>query len=428
MATCLDDLHFGDGRDWFFERRFGMFVHWGIYALPGWHEQHQYQLRVPRDEYVKLVSRFNPSAFNPDAWLDLAETAGMRYITFTTKHIDGFCMWDTAHTDYNVTRTPYGRDVLGMLAEACHRRSFPLCLYYSIVDMHQKHYPTAGRRYEKASPDHGDSPDLGRYIEFVRGQVRELCTNYGEIHGFWWDANELEHHDPSVNAMIRQLQPKAVINNRGFDEGDYGTPERESEHALGMTEQHARFPTRIEACNSVGRESWGYRRDENYYSFHHLIDRIDKTLAKGGNYLLNVGPDADGAIPDEAADILKRIGAWYHRVSEAFEGTEPASDLLSGPGVLLTRKGNTLFVHLYGAPETDAVVLPPLLQLPCRAVLLNTGSPVLVTTAPLPRFVNPPRRYLQLRRLPVNEMANEVMVVRLDFDQPLVAREEGVLS
>lgn len=408
---------FGDGRDWFFEKRFGMFVHWGIYAIPGWHEQHQFQLRVPRDEYVKLAGQFNPVAFNPDAWLDLAEAAGMRYITFTTKHIDGFCMWHTAQTDYNVMHTPYGRDVLDMLAEACHRRRFPLCLYYSIVDMHQKNYPTAGRRYEKPAPEPDDMPDLVKYIEFVKAQITELCTNYGEIHGFWWDANELEHRDPSINAMIRRLQPKAVINNRGFDEGDYGTPERESEHALAMTEPHKQFPNRTEACNSVGRESWGYRKDENYYAIHHLIDSIDKTLAKGGNYLLNVGPDANGIIPSEASAILRRIGAWYSRVWEAFDGAEPATELLAGPGVLLTRKGNTLFVHFYGSPQTDAVVLPPITQLPRRAVLLNNGAQVMVTTEPLPKFSTPPQRFLQLRRLPVNEMANEVMVVRLDFDQ-----------
>lgn len=417
---------FGDGRDWFFEKRFGMFVHWGIYAIPAWHEQHQYRLNVPRDQYAALMHQFNPAAFNPDQWLDLAEEVGMRYICFTTKHIDGFCMWNTAQTDYNVMHTPYGKDILGLLAEACHRRNFPLCLYYSIVDMHQKNYPTAGRRYEKRAPDHDDEPDLGKYIDFVKAQVHELCTQYGELHGFWWDANELEYHDPSINNTIRKLQPKAVINNRGCDDGDFGTPERESETAMAETEPVLRFPRPTEAVNSVGVESWGYREDEDYYSVHHLIDSIDKILSKGGNYLLNVGPEASGRIPQKAAILLRRIGSWYNTVKESFEGAEPATELLGGPGLYLTRRGNkTLYVHFYGLPYSDAVLLPFVKPSLRRATLLNTGKPVEFHIDPHhPRYCMRNEKVLKLQHLPVNDFANEVMVVRLDFDEP-VKRSDG---
>ncbi len=137
---------FGDRRDWFFEKRFGMFIHWGLYAIPGWHEQHQWRGRVPRAEYVKLAQRWNPVKFDPDQWLDLAEEAGMKYVCVTTKHHDGFCLWDTKQTAFNTMNTPYGKDALKLLADACHRRGFPLCLYYSCVDWHHPHYPNQGRQ------------------------------------------------------------------------------------------------------------------------------------------------------------------------------------------------------------------------------------------------------------------------------------------
>jgi alpha-L-fucosidase len=139
---------FGDGRDWFFEKRFGLFVHWGLYAIAGWHEQHQWRGRVPREEYVQLAQQWNPVKYDPDAWLDLAQAAGMKYICITTKHHDGFCLWNTQQTNYNTMHTPYGKDVIKMLADACHRRRFPLCLNYSIADWHQPYYPNLGRHHE----------------------------------------------------------------------------------------------------------------------------------------------------------------------------------------------------------------------------------------------------------------------------------------
>ncbi|NLG49106.1 MAG: glycoside hydrolase [Chloroflexi bacterium] len=406
-------IRFGDGRDWFFEKRFGLFVHWGLYAIPAWHEQTLYRKGMTRDEYVPLVQQFNPVRFDPDAWLDLAEEAGMQYVCFTTKHIDGFCMWDTAQTDYNVMHTPYGRDVLGMLAEACHRRGFPLCLYYSVVDEHQPNYPNQGRSYELPGPVPGDEPNLDKYLAFVRAQVRELCTRYGEIHGFWWDANILAHRDPSVNAMIRELQPNAVINNRGFDEGDFGTPEREWDEEVRDLRA---FERPIEACQSVGVESWGYKVDEDYYSDLYLIHSLDRTLAKGGNYLLNVGPKADGTIPEEAARILRAIGRWYQNVREALDGAEPASHLIDMRDVLFTRKGNTLYAHLPCAPTRNRLLLKPLDVLPRRVTLLNTGEPVEAVVDFLPSQHHEKREYLRLRNLPVNRLTDTVLVLKLEFD------------
>lgn len=305
---------FGDGRDWRFEKRFGMFVHWGLYAIHGWHE---------------------PT------------------------------------------------------------------------------YPNEGRHHE-LPPQPGDRPNWENYLEFLQGQVRELSTNYGEIHGFWWDMNVPKHVDRSINDMIRRLQPKAVINDRGFDEGDFGTPERDYTKEGGIA---LSFDKRTEACQSVGMESWGYRRDEDYYSDRHLMRSIDRYLARDANYLLNVGPTGEGLIPPESAAILQRIGKWYHAVKESLEGAVPASHLTDNRNVLLTRKGNTLYVHLYADPVGEAVKLKPLAALPRRATLLNTGQPVECSLDMVPSEHVEQGRYLRLRKLPVNELANTVLVAKLEFDR-----------
>ena len=410
---------FGDGRDWFFEARYGLFVHWGLYAIPAWHEQLMWRGGVRRPDYVPYLQQFNPTAYDPDAWLDLAQEVGMRYICLTTKHHDGFCLWDTAQSDYKVTNTPYGRDVLAELAEACHRRNVPLCLYYSVVDWHQPNYPNQGRSHEMPGPEAGDEPDIQRYLAFLRAQVRELCTQYGKIHGFWWDMNVTGIVDPSINAMIRELQPGIIINNRGFDAGDFSTPERDYGHAAqdGKTVGALQaFDAVVEACQAVGRESWGYKSDEDYYSDRHLMRSIDEVMAKGGNYLLNVGPMADGAISPESVAILRRLGAWYGCVKESLLDVEPVSHWVENPNVLLTRRENTLYVHLLAPPETNRVLLKPLKQMPTRATLLNTGEAVEARVDFIPTEYEDPQEYLRLRNLPVNAHAGEVLVVKLEFE------------
>jgi alpha-L-fucosidase len=328
-------------------------------------------------------------------------------------------MWDTAQTPYNIMNTPYRRDILEMLAEACHRRDFPLCLYYSIVDMNQPNYPNQGRSYERSGPEPGDEPDLGKYLAFLRAQVRELCTRYGEISGFWWDANVIRHCDPSINQMIRALQPNAVINDRGFDcatgfgGGDFGTPERD--YNEGQVDEATAFARPTEACQAVGAQSWGYREDEDYFTDRYIMESIAKVLAKGGNYLLNVGPKADGAFPDEAAGILRRIGKWYRQVEEALVA-EPASHLVENRDVVLTQRGNKLYVILHRPPTTDAVLLKPLNVMPRSAKLLNTGEDVACSTDLIPALHDEGKGYLRLHNLPVNEHTGEVLAVRLEFD------------
>ncbi|MDF2964116.1 MAG: hypothetical protein K0S39_5851, partial [Paenibacillus sp.] len=369
-----------------------------------------------------LVHRFNPVRFDPDEWLDMAEQAGMQYLCFTTKHHDGFCMWDTKYTEYNVMNSAYGKDILGMLAESCQRRNFPLSLYYSCPDWHHPNYPNQGRHHEMFGPRAGDEPDINKYYEFVRNQLEELCTKYGKIYQLFWDVNVAEHEDPSLNEMIRELQPGILINDRGPGKGDYSTPERH-------VPEGGSFNKPTEACQALGRESWGYKEDEDYYSNKFIMQSIDKIMAMGGNYLLNVGPKPDGTIAQENVEALKKIGEWYLSVKEAFGDAVPASDMvfrdeiiMEGSArrmvrdeVLVTRRGNTLYIHLHKDTQSNSIVLKPLNVKPNKATLLNDGRELESTVDMIP-WAWRERPYLRIRNLPVNELTDTVMVLKLEFD------------
>ncbi len=412
-ATARAIPHFGDARDWFFRKRLGLFVHWGLYAIPAWHEQHMYRMGWTRDQYRPLAKQFNPRRFDPSKWIDMMEAVGMEYLCFTAKHIDGFCMWDTRETNFNIMNTPYGKDAVRQIADACHRRAMPLELYYSVVDGWNPNYPNAGRPHEFKSPQPGDQPDLARYVDFVKRQIRELCTNYGELHGIWFDANHLKHRDPSFRQLIRSLQPKAVINNRGFDDGDYGTPERDYDNSVNSA---IVFDKPVEACESVGYQSWGYRKDEDYYLPEYLIRGAHKAMAKGGNYLLNAGPTADGEFPRESLDLLAKVGSWYRAVKESLVEVEPGPRLAAAPNIITTRRGTTIYVHLLTPLTTGSVFLNPMQQAPQEAVLLNTGQRLECDVAALPRLFNQnPPRCLRLRGFPSTAASAAGWVVRLSF-------------
>ncbi len=417
---------FNDGRDWFFEKRFGLFIHWGIYAVNAWHEQEVYRRMLPRAQYAAGMARFNPVNFNPDAWLDLAQSAGMEYVCFTAKHVDGFCMWDTRQTDYKVTRTPFGRDVLAMLADACRRRNLPLCLYYSVPDMHCPHYPHTGRGYEYPGPQGNDRPDIRKYLDYVEAQITELCSNYGKIAGFWWDVNpnSLNYHEPGYNNKIRRLQPGIIINNRGFDAGDFSTPERESS---GMDAPLAAiYDKPVEACESVGHESWGFRANEDYYSAQYLTRNLAKHLAKGGNYLLNAGPRADGALAPEAVALLERIGDWMRRAGrEALWQAEPLPVFQPAPPMLLTMRGEAIYILFPQGLDVSGFALYGINRQPRHCSLLNTGAPLQTTLDFMPTLYKKRHKTaLHISGIPLNDLPREAVIVKLVFDdRPAVAAE-----
>lgn len=415
-------LCFGDGRDWFREARFGMFIHWGLYSVPGWHEQHIYLKGMSRDEYSLLMQRFSPQNYDPDKWIDALQAAGMKYICFTAKHIDGFCMWDTSATDFKVTNTPFGRDTLSILAEACHRREIPLCIYYSIADLHHPSYPHSGNSYELTSPRAEDAPDLTSYRSYLVNQITELCSNYGEIHGFWWDANMLQLRDSSINALIRKLQPDIVINNRGFDDGDFDTPERDWGSSGKSIERYSRL---TETCQSIGYQSWGWREHENYYSLSHLMNSIRLALARGGNYLLNIGPKADGSLPERSVESLCEIGRWLTSVDESLNGVTPCE--VSPDGVFnLWARDSILYVHIVRQPVIDAIYLEAVVIRPIKVTVLNTGEQCNADILDLPRLYTPNAvthsankgKCLCIKELPVDSRQLSGWVIKLEFERP----------
>jgi alpha-L-fucosidase len=414
----INRFRFGDARDWFNEKRFGAFIHWGLYAIPAWHEQTSWRGGMPRKDYEQYAKQFNPVKFDPDEWMRLFKDVGMEFICFTAKHHDGFCMYDTRYTDYNIMNTPYKKDILRMLAEASHRAGIVMGTYYSIPDWNHPNYPNQGRHHEMFGPRAGDDPDYDKYFAFMENQVREIMTGYGKIGQLFWDINVAGYTNTAFNDEMRRLQPSMVINNRGPSNWDYTTPERSVPD--GMEFEH-----RTLAVQSLGRESWGYKTDEDYYTKKHLTQSIDRALAMGGSYMLNIGPKADGTLDERESETLRRIGDWYRRVGESFGDAIPCTSMITSvtqnmrDKMLLTRRANTIYVHLYEDPVANGVVVKPFDQQPLKATLLNNGQPVDCVVNMPPSLHREKREYLRLRNLPLDTITDEPLVIKLEFDQSL---------
>ena len=411
VLCALAAISSAQAEDWnLFQRRLGMFIHWGIYSVGEWHCQQQWRKRMSRAEYEKFVSQFAAEKFNADAFVDVAESAGAEYIVFTSKHHDGFCMWDTATTDYKVTNTPAKRDIIGELAAACHRRGMKLGFYYSNPDWHHPNSHNDKSSHQMPM-EPGDNPDMEKYIAYVKAQVTELLTNYGEIVCFFWD---IPTHiaRPEMDALVRRLQPGIRINDRGWDNKatcDYSTPERDYKWDVSCGRN-------VEACDSVGVQSWGYRRDEDYHTLGYLTRHIDAFLATGANFLLNVGPKADGTIPDVSRAIMADVGRWHRNVRDSFRDVEVVSGLVKGYSAIVTRRGDTLFVHFPKGLDATGVDLGPLAVLPDRAVLLNTGATLKARVEILPKnALRATSGTLHVWEIPADAIANECPVIRLDF-------------
>ena len=396
------------------QNRFGLFIHWGLYAIPAVHEQVLARGDWNHDDYEALMHRFDPIRYDPEAWVRMARDCGMSYLCFTTKHHDGFCMWDTGQTDYNIMNTPYGKDVLKLLADACHKYGIKLSLYYSNPDWHHPNaYNALSTHQWKAK--YPEQADMDAYIAYIKAQVTELLTNYGEIYTFFWDIPP-HIEDKSINELVRALQPNILINNRGFDAGDFATPER-------SVPDGDRFPTMTEACQSVGENSWGYRAEEDYFSAAHLMQSIDKIMAMGGSYLLNVGPMADGTIPTRSEQLLCRIGTWYNRTQIALENTVPAArtySLSGGMPYIAVEKNGVTYFHFYrGLNSTAVTFLDDDIPTPCRAVLLNSGEALPIRHGTLPSKVDADtvtrKQYYSIREIPVDEYPAEPLVIAVEW-------------
>ena len=401
-------IKFNDERDWFLNRHFGMFIHWGIYSVGGRTEWERKIYDVPKDVYDKYIPQFKAEHYDPAEWLDAAMAAGMEYIVFTTKHHDGFCMWDTRYTDYNIMHTPFGKDPLRMLADECHKRNFPLVLYYSCMDWAQENYPNDGTcNSVMTDPSRHDMP---KYMEFVKNQIRELCTQYGPIHGIWWDNNNTHYADPSVNALIRELQPAAVINDRGFsNDGDFRTPERTAKN------DDAPFTVPTEACDSVSCGSWCCLKDGDFHSSRYCMTEIASYIGRDANMLLNIAPEADGRLQKEYADVLKRIGPWFHRVREGLYAPHQRW-VVYDRSIICTGSGNTLYFTLLEPPTGTKLALIPINTQPESAELLNTGKPLRVEFKGTMPNKEPT---IILRDFPADDLYGEIPVIKVNFKESI---------
>jgi len=359
---------------WWREARFGMFIHWGLYAIPAgeWKGKEVPNIgewimnfgQIPVEEYEPLTKQFNPVKFNAKEWVSLAKGAGMKYIVITSKHHDGFCMFDSNMTDYDVVdASPYGKDILKQLSDECHKQGIKMCWYHSIMDWHHPDY-LPRRAWEKRS---SEGADLNRYIDYMKGQLKELLTNYGEIGVLWfdggWEHNTTELRSQEVVDMIRGIQPKIIINNRINLPQDYETPEQ----FIPVTG----IPGRDwETCMTMN-DTWGYKKnDHNWKSTEDLIRKLVDIASKGGNFLLNVGPKADGTIPQESVERLKEIGKWMNINGESIYGTGPSVFKNLSWGRCTTKK-EKLYLHVFDWPADSKLIVPGLENKFTKAYLLE---------------------------------------------------------
>ena len=351
---------------WWTDARFGVFVHFGLYAVLERGEWVRFLDQIPREEYMGLMARFNPSRFDADEWVAIAQSAGARYITLTVKHHDGFCLFDSALTDFKITNTPFGRDLVGELVAACHRQDMRIVLYYSQPDWHHPNFVNRpGAFKEWPEEPKGAEPDWPKYQDYLEGQVRELCTNYGRIDGIWWDGthrSEADWRGRRLYEMIKSYHPHAVVNDRARH-GDFFTPER----------RIPALPVGVpcECCDSTTAKGWGYRAGSPLYSVPRLLRDFVSVASLGANYLLNVGPLPDGTIAPGQQERLRGIGTWLATNGEAVYGTDGCVFAEPLPDVKATRRGDTLYLHLLRWPEQDWLDLPFLDSLPASVRLLG---------------------------------------------------------
>ena len=370
-------------REWFQDARFGMFVHWGVYSVLGDGEWVMNNRRIPIADYEKLPAQFNPIMFDPAEWVALVKAAGMKYITITSKHHDGFAMFDSKISDYDVVdRTPYKKDALKALADECHKQGIKLFFYYSQLDWHHPDYFPRGRTGRDAG-----RPEAGtwtKYLDYMNGQLRELLTNYGEIGGIWfdgwWDRPEADWQLDRTYALIHQLQPQALIGSnhhrRPFPGEDFQMFEKDlpGGRTAEFNKDSEIGDLQLETCETMNG-SWGFNiTDRRYKSTRDLIHYLVRAAGSNANFLLNVGPMPNGRIQPEFISRLHDVGAWLTKNGEAIYGTRGGPIAPHAWGVT-TKKGNRVYVHVLDWPDA-ALLIPSLPGKVAAARLLGSDRAV----------------------------------------------------
>lgn len=372
-------------RTWFQDARFGLFVHWGVYSVLGEGEWVMNEKKMPISEYEKLPPQFNPTEFDAAEWVALAKSAGMKYITITSKHHDGFAMFDSKLTDWDIVdRTPYKKDVLKMLAEECRRQGIKLFFYYSQLDWHHPDYFPRGRTGKFSDrPESGDWP---RYIDFMDGQLRELLTNYGEIGGIWfdghWDRPQADWRLESTYRLIHGLQPAALIGSnhhlKPIPGEDFQMFEKDlpGQKTTGFNAEQEVGALPLETCETING-AWGYNKtDLRFKSTKSLIHYLVRAAGHNANFLLNVGPMPNGRIQPEFAVRLREIGKWLEKHGESVYGTR-GGPISPRPWGVSTRRGEKVYLHVLDWPD-PVLALPKMPKKVRGARLLKTGEKIRV--------------------------------------------------
>ena len=378
---------------WWHEARFGMFIHWGLYSVLGRHEWVMNRERIPVEEYELLADRFRPKPNAARAWAKLARQAGQKYMVMTTKHHEGFCLFDSALTDYCAPKRAAGRDLVAEYVEAARAEGLRVGFYYSLMDWH---HPDGARCYR-------DEKARRRFVDYIHGQVRELCTNYGKLDVLWydvaWPLDAERWESVKMNAMVRKLQPDIIVNNRSKAPEDFGTPEqRVTAEPVGRA---------WEACMTMN-SSWGYNRgDDAWKTVGTCVDYLVTAAAGGGNYLLNIGPKPDGSIPAPSVRVLKGMGGWLRRNGEAIYGAERnRMDTMFNIRGRFTVKGNTAYLHVFAWPGSEVAV---------GGLLCKVRSARLLASGARVRFEQQPNRLL-LCGLPEKKPDQPAAVITLECD------------
>ncbi|MGK7395553.1 MAG: alpha-L-fucosidase [Candidatus Cyclobacteriaceae bacterium M3_2C_046] len=375
VAICLFQLVFSlkaqdvyqqrqQRTQWFQDARFGMFIHWGIYAIPARGEWVRQNEKLSVEDYQPYFKAFDPEQYNPKEWARIAQRAGMKYGVMTAKHHDGFCLFDSEYTDYKATNTPAGRDLIREYVDAFREEGLKVGFYYSLLDWHHPDYLVEGECvvHPMTGKDgySNEGRDFSKYITYMHSQVRELMTNYGKIDILWLDFSCGEMTGERWEAtklvkMVRQLQPDIIIDNRlgGNMEleqpepyaGDFEGPEQVIPQNGIFDELNRPIPW--EACITLNND-WGYSTNNDYKSSRDIIHALVNVVSKGGNLLLNVGPDAKGNIPDQSVRILDQVGDWMKLNGESIYGCGPAPYPKPEWG-RFTMKDNKLYAHITGS-------------------------------------------------------------------------------
>ena len=393
---------------WFTRDRFGMFIHWGLYSMPARHEWIKNLEKIPEEKYDKYFRYFNPDLFDAREWARQAKAAGMKYAVLTTKHHEGFCMWDTQYTDYKCTNTPAGRDLVREYVDAFRAEGLHVGFYYSLIDWHHPEFPIDRLHPRRDDPDAEEQSkgrDMHKYAEYMRNQVTELLTNYGKIDVLWFDFS-YSGPDPTrqdkpwmkgkgkddweaeeLIALARRLQPGVIIDNRTEIEQDIWTPEQFQPTEWVRHPETGELVT-WEACQTFSG-SWGYFRDEQTWkSPEMLIRMLVNTVALGGNLLMNVGPTSRGYFDRRAQDALKVYADWMKVNSRSIYGCTMAEPEFTAPAdcrFTQSADGKRLYLHLFAYPFAH-LTLKGLAGKVDYAQFLHDGSEVLFTEGGMQHF------------------------------------------